>query len=89
MTAAGWTGKPPAGTVLKCPECGNEEVCSNDLIPGLALGAWVIGDDGKTPMFEGFGETKVLWDGQEPIKGEEAYCRNCDWSGPDSALVPA
>ena len=75
-------------TVLCCPGCGEDEVSSNDLIPGLALGVWEAGTDG-VPTFEGYGETKVCWDGQAPVEGEEAYCRSCDWCGPATELVPA
>jgi hypothetical protein len=74
--------------VLCCTRCGDEEVASNDLIPGLALGQWVDGQDGA-PTFDGYGETKVCWDRQQPVVGEEAYCRSCDWSGPCTDLVPA
>lgn len=76
-------------TVLCCPRCGDDDVASNDLIPGLALGAWVQDDETGQPTFEGYGETKVCWDGQSPVAGEEAYCRSCDWCGPCTELVPA
>ena len=75
--------------ILCCPRCGDDEVSSNDLIPGLALGVWVQDEATGSPTFEGYDETKVCWNGQQPIAGCEAYCRSCDWSGPNTALVPA
>jgi hypothetical protein len=76
-------------TILCCPRCGNDEVSSNDVIPGLALGVWAQDKETGAPTFDGYGETNVYWDGQQPVDGCEAYCRSCDWSGPSSTLEPA
>lgn len=75
------------GTVLRCPECGAGDVESNDVIPGNALGSWVVGDD-HAPEFVPAGETRVAWDGQETVEGAEAWCRDCDWNGSMHALRP-
>ena len=66
---------PPKPTVLCCPNCGNEEVGSNDTISATAHGQWVV-REGK-PYFEGDGWTDVCWDSQTNDDENPAFCTNC------------
>lgn len=75
------------GVELRCPECGAGDVEEQDVIPGNALGMWIVGAD-HAPEFVPQGETRVGWDGQEVVDGAEAWCRACDWNGSMHALRP-
>jgi hypothetical protein len=74
--------------VLRCPNCGSEDVGSADTILATALGVWVI-DPEKGRMFEPEGYTEVHWDTQVTADPENpAYCTRCSWSGSPDNMVP-
>lgn len=83
------TEPPPAfDKTLVCPTCGNDEVGSNDTIAAIAQGRWIELADGAR-MFDGSGDTDVIWDSQTPDVEHPAYCRGCssEWRL-DQLVVP-
>jgi hypothetical protein len=72
--------------VLRCPECGSEDVYELISVLGHAEGGYALSIDGA-PTFTGTGHTTILWDTQEIDDPEKPAACLCGWQGSPSDLV--
>lgn len=80
-----------AEIVLRCPNCGVDNVGSNDVVQATAQGEWVQTVDtttGKTyRTFVPGGYTDVHWDSQEADEDDPCFCQSCTWQGSENELL--